>query len=514
MSYLYSFRFQILVIFLVTAGLVAWFSFQIWGQSNKISAQLAEPVVTYSQQQQLRTESQILHNTAIKFAALFGLLVILGFGYVYLQFVSSMGHVLEGINQVKNGNLKYQIPIGEKGEFGEIASFYNELFTDLAQLHQQLSSTNVTLETKVHQQTEALQQETTRVALALDKINEAVIVTNWNREVIIFNKAAEKLIGYPQQEVIGKQIGQVLQVFDKSTPVPDTTYSPKNVPTDQDVVYQKDGIRMLAAEDKELIVNLVSSQIPNGQAVDIGSIITLEDVSEEKLDERMKLDFVSMAAHDLRTPLTSIKSYLYIYMKENKDKLVDDQKMFLDRISLSAQTLTGLVENILSAAKLERGVLTISTEPADWVAIARQIVGELNERAKDKKIELRFEEPTVPLAQVKIDRLRVSEVLMNLVNNAINYTDSGGSIRVYFEQKDNELITHVADTGQGIPNESISKLFTKFFRVSGKLEKGAKGTGLGLYICKSIVELHHGRIWVESIERQGSTFSFSLPLAS
>ena len=113
---------------------------------------------------------------------------------------------------------------------------------------------------------------------------------------------------------------------------------------------------------------------------------------------------------------------------------------------------------------------------------------------------------------VQVDILRMKEVLNNLISNAITYTETGGKVNVLLEKKDQSVITHVHDTGQGIPKEAIPHLFTKFFRVWGKLEMGSKGTGLGLFITKSIIEMHQGTIWVESELHKGSTFSFSLPL--
>lgn len=226
------------------------------------------------------------------------------------------------------------------------------------------------------------------------------------------------------------------------------------------------------------------------------------------------VDLVSMVAHELRTPLTSIKGYLSVFMEENKDKFDSTQKMFLHRIDIAVQQMMGLTDNLLNASRIERGVFAISMQTIDWVDNVAEVFDEFLKRAKDKKINLVFIKPQEHTFFVKADKLRINEVLLNLLSNAISYTDENGKITVSIEKQGQEVATYVKDTGAGIPKSAIPNLFTKFFRVNSKASQGVKGTGLGLYISKAIVEAHGGRIWVESEVGKGSTFSFSLPVAS
>ena len=149
----------------------------------------------------------------------------------------------------------------------------------------------------------------------------------------------------------------------------------------------------------------------------------------------------------------------------------------------------------------------------DWDELVNETIVNFKDQAIQKEVKLSYKKLSSKLPKIYIDRFRMSEVISNLVGNAVNYTDPGGLVEVSVETKDKELITHVKDTGQGIPEEALPKLFTKFFRVSGVLEQGSKGTGLGLYISKAIVEMHKGRIWVKSTLGKGSTFNFAVPLA-
>lgn len=232
------------------------------------------------------------------------------------------------------------------------------------------------------------------------------------------------------------------------------------------------------------------------------------------LDE-MKSNFVSIAAHELRTPLTSIKGYLSVYLSDYKDKLDEDQKELLGRISEATEELLGLVENLLNVSRIERGAMSLNLVEVNWEEVLKGELEDFNERATQKNIQLKFVPSSLPLPAIKVDKVRILEVISNLLSNAINYTNPGGVVQVWAESRDNQITTYVADNGQGIPAEAIPNLFTKFYRVTQGLTQGntnSDGNGLGLYISKAIVEMHHGRIWVESEVGKGSRFSFSLPI--
>jgi two-component system, OmpR family, phosphate regulon sensor histidine kinase PhoR len=161
---------------------------------------------------------------------------------------------------------------------------------------------------------------------------------------------------------------------------------------------------------------------------------------------------------------------------------------------------------------MEKGAFTINKKQTDLVTLVKEHVIDIQNRAKEKSIALQFIEPRFKLPDMYIDPLSISEVVINLVSNAVTYTPPSGKVTVTLEKHEQDVIIHVQDTGEGIPQSAIPHLFTKFFRVSGTLEQGSKGNGLGLYISKAIVEMHHGKIWVKSELGKGSTFSFSLPI--
>lgn len=237
--------------------------------------------------------------------------------------------------------------------------------------------------------------------------------------------------------------------------------------------------------------------------------------AEKKKLEAMEVDFVSMASHELRTPITSLLGYLNTLNAEIRDKLSLEHRQFLDRSIISAQQILALVNNLLNVSKVERGAFSVTLKPVDWKKVLETAVAENKILASQKNISLNLKLPDTPLPYVKADELRTNEVLNNLINNAITYSKAGSKVDVVAKIDGKMMTTSVIDNGLGIPKEALPHLFAKFFRVQKALDKSStsSGSGLGLYISKSIIELHNGKIWAESEEGKGSTFSFTLPTA-
>ncbi len=474
-------------------------------------------------------------------AAMFGFLIFLAVLIMSIpidilisnKILKPLQQLREGAILLGSGNLNYRLNVKTSDEIEDLGNSFNKMADNLQQAF-----------LKLEQDRNIISGEKNKLAVTISSVADAVIAVDLNRRVTLLNKSAEKLLGVKFRDALNRPLGQVLNLFDENGRIEEAEYCPIRTDGFEGTIYSKEGLKLVTEYDflnndfdttsgrlvpnpdfakmenqkkikiyKEYYVNLISAQIHEAVTSNLGCILTLHDVTKEKELEEMKLDFVSMAAHELRTPLTSISGYLEVLMHEIKEKLSPEHQIFLGRIKISTQQLKGLVESLLSVSKIERGVFTINPQPLDWLDLVTQTGNELLGRAAEKGLKLEIIYPKQPLKLVLADKLRINEVVINLISNAINYTQKG-SIRVWFEQTPTEVITHVQDTGQGIPKDAIPKLFTKFFRVQGSLEKGAKGNGLGLYISKTIVEMHHGRIWVESEAGKGSTFSFSLPFAS
>lgn len=416
------------------------------------------------------------------------------------QIVKPIEDLEVGSRLIGGGSLDYRINITSGDEIEQLGNSFNKMASNLKEAFG-----------KLEQDKGIISAERNKLEVTISSIDDGVIVADLDRNIVLLNKAAEDITGHKFSEVAGKGIGSIIKVFENELQLQESIYLPLPKPGFEGKTFERNSLKIVSGT-QESFVNLIATQIKEGIETNIGGILTLHDITREKQLEEMKLDFVSMAAHELRTPLTSIKGYLAVFMQENAAKFGAEQNMFLSRINISAQQLSALVENLLNVSRIERGVFTVSMQSLDWVAIVRGSINEFADRAKERKLELVFAQPTASIPPVSADKLRIAEVLNNLISNALSYTEPGGKITISVESNGKEIITHVIDSGQGIPKEALPHLFTKFFRVSGKLEQGSKGTGLGLYISKAIVEMHHGKIWVTSELGKGSVFSFSLPV--
>lgn len=242
----------------------------------------------------------------------------------------------------------------------------------------------------------------------------------------------------------------------------------------------------------------------------IEAIITLYDHSEAYGEEEASISFVSLAVHEMRTPLTIMRGYIEAF-KDGLGPDANPQIMNdLQRMNVSADTLASFVSNILNVARISQGQLSLNLHEGDWNKVLPQIIDNLRTRAAvyGKTIELRMQ-PDIP--PVAIDRMTIAEVVTNLIDNAIKYSPENATVIKIMSlvNKEGQIETTVQDSGVGIPASVMPHLFTKFYR-NHRTRASVGGTGLGLYLSKVIMTAHHGNIWANSKENEGSAFGFSL----
>lgn len=232
--------------------------------------------------------------------------------------------------------------------------------------------------------------------------------------------------------------------------------------------------------------------------------------------DKLKDEFVSLASHELRTPMTVIKSYLWLMLdKNNVGALSEKQKMYIDRAYTSTQRLINLVNDMLNVSRIESGRFTIAMKPMDLGLLINNVYAEMLPKAQEQKISLQFARPLQPLPQVQGDPERVEQVLINLIGNSLKFTSENGTIKIEinYDVKNSTEIVSIVDNGKGISPEDIPKLFQKFSMVGTNylVKQNAQGTGLGLYLSKSIIDLMGGKIWAQSEGLgKGSKFIFTL----
>jgi signal transduction histidine kinase len=244
--------------------------------------------------------------------------------------------------------------------------------------------------------------------------------------------------------------------------------------------------------------------------------LALKNANQKLKDlDQLKDEFVSVASHELRTPMTAIKSYLWMALNGKGGELNEKQKYYLDRAYNSTDRLIKLVNDMLNVSRIEAGRVALDVQKIDMNVLIEDTIFEVKPRADELGLKVSLKkDPSLP--KVIADPDKIKEVLINLLGNSLKFTPTGGKITVSFELKDGFLVTHVTDTGRGIEKEDLAKLFQKFGLLKGSYttnQTTQQGTGLGLYICKSIVNLHKGDIWAFSEGRdKGAEVSFTLKI--
>ncbi len=244
----------------------------------------------------------------------------------------------------------------------------------------------------------------------------------------------------------------------------------------------------------------------------LGTIATIKDITQLKMNEKAKSNFVTLAAHQFRTPTSAIKWALSTLLKGNSDNLTAQQLSLLQKTYDMNMGMINLINNFLNFVKTEKGELLLKPILVQFEDFVLKIVKENRERIEMKQLKLNFRSPSESFPKIMIDPVKMKVVVENILDNAIRYTQEKGTIDIYFRREEEEINVYFQDSGRGIPKSQQDNVFSYFFRGSNIVQVYTEGIGLGLFLAKSIIEAHEGRIWFESVENRGSLFAFSLPI--
>jgi PAS domain S-box-containing protein len=361
-----------------------------------------------------------------------------------------------------------------------------------------------------NQQILELERQKLRVLVA--GIKEGIILLDPHQVVTMINKAAEDITGFGVADVLGKPVDEFVSLLDSNdVPIESAEFCPKGEIDTEGVFFRGEKINLIAKGDVIKVVNFESRKMREGSKIGLGAILIIENISHENELERMKVDFVSMSVHLLRTPLTILRGFLNSLMKpETMSKLDEKEVVSLESALAGADQLGILVENVLHLSELQQGNFKLNMSSVNYEGLVSNIVKDFKTMAEAKGIDLIYVPPLYEIPMIQIDFPRVKEVLKNLLDNSIKFTDKG-RVEVSVAKEEGFIHTVIRDTGKGIAKENLHRLFTKFYRVKDPLEMES-GQGLGLYISKKIIDAHNGEIWAESVEGQGTTFHFTLPI--
>lgn len=378
----------------------------------------------------------------------------------------------------------------EKGRFGEGQA--SILYTITNQAAMAVSKLQAVLES-----------EKGKLAAIIYSLADGVVMVNTNNQLLVSNPAIKKILGLEQDKA--------LTMFD----VVDGLAGKVDIRTK---------IEQSLAEDKPIFVHevilkdkaleLTISPVKNSQGEKLGSSVVFHDITTEKSLDKLRQDFTAMMVHELRAPLTAVRWSSESLLKNLSVANGADQAKVKDTvvtIETASNNMLELVNDLLDVAKLEAGKFELNVQEYDLVGLIQEQAKVFRPQAEQKHLTLNVTSPEKYL--LKFDRVRIGQVLGNLISNAIKYTDSGQvEVNLAANAEKKEAVVSVKDSGIGVAREDLSQLFSKFKQLKSA-DRSRKGTGLGLVVSKGIVEAHGGRIWAESAgESLGSTFYFSLPI--
>lgn len=358
----------------------------------------------------------------------------------------------------------------------------------------------------------------------INSINEGVVVIDKTGRITVFNPVAEAITGWSSDDAKNIDVNLVVTIVQENG----KPFAPQENPFNAILTTKTKidtTVQLINKTGKQFFISLVAAPIIiNGETT--GVAFTMRDITVQRNIEQQKLDFISTASHEMRTPVAAVEGYLELAMNDKISSIDAKAREYLSKARASTEQLSKLFQDLLNSSKAEDGRLMNHPEVLEMGAYISRLAEGFQLAAEKKHLIVNFAlisnktdqgaprgKIITPLYYTYVDPERLMEVLTNLYDNAIKYTPAG-SITIGLGGDDTNVIIFVRDTGAGIPAESIDHLFQKFYRVDNSAVRTIGGTGLGLYICKKIVELYNGKIWAESTLGKGSTFYITIPRLS
>lgn len=344
------------------------------------------------------------------------------------------------------------------------------------------------------------EQERDKTLAIIENFPEGLLFFDSMNNLSSINPRARSFFGLDDSAIANKDIGNLKNIL---------SFAPlmKILGEDLKLIEHKE---LKLAEDLILEVSTIPV-IRAGERA--GTLCVLRNVTREKMIEQLKTEFVSITAHQLRTPLSAIKWTLRMLLDGDVGILAKEQAGLLEQTYKSNERMIRLINDLLNVTRIEEGRFLYHLKREDVVEIAEKVIDHLGESAKRKGLKIELKKPAVSIPAIEVDSEKIFLALQNLVDNAIHYTKQGGVvISIDLNKEKGKVLFSIKDTGIGIPKKQQKRVFSRFFRASNAIKTETEGTGLGLFIAQNIIKAHGGRIWFESGEGKGSSFYFTLPI--
>lgn len=381
-----------------------------------------------------------------------------------------------------------------KGEVKKISDKYEAIIKDKDVAY-----------SKVEEKFKTTFQEKKQTESIVRSLSEGLIVLNEKGEVLMMNPAAENILDINKSTQMGKPLKSAIKKEQLLS-----------LAEDKEGKGYKEIELNAQNEETKKIIRSSTAVIEDENGHTIGMVSMLSDITKQKELDKLKDNFVCSVTHELRAPIVAMRNSITIMLDGSAGPVSENQRKFLEIAERNLKRLNLLINDLLDIAKLEAGRMEIKPEPASIKKVIDEAVEMMNSWAKNKGITISAKAPE-KIPEANFDANRIIQVITNIVGNAIKFTPKNGFIYLEAEKspENNEIIVGISDTGPGIGKEDKEKVFDKFYQITSDNLAGGSvgGTGLGLAICKEIIELHGGRIWVESETGQGAKFIFTLPVS-
>lgn len=362
----------------------------------------------------------------------------------------------------------------------------------------ELSKYATGLEKMVKERTAELEEERIKLSQVTENMRTGVILLNKEGEVILVNKETESMLALKNEK-------QALETLYAKFPKLNLRELISKC-----LIGQTSKISEAESDGRIFEIAISNCLSESGKGFS-GHFIWIQDVTEQRELDRAKSEFVAVASHQLRTPLSTINWYTEMLMSGDRGELTKAQKDYLEEIYRGSKRMIDLINALLNVSRIELGTFAVEPEPINLLEIADSVVSELSQKIKNKKLKLEKKyDKNLPTINADPKLMRI--VFENLLTNSINYTPQGGEVSLIIKKQEPNVLIEIRDTGYGIPKNQQSKIFSKLFRADNIIEKQTDGTGLGLYTVKAVVEQSGGKIRFESEENKGTTFYITIPL--